>query len=161
MRELNARPLNGFGRVGKRLAVHVHRHQLVGDIGRREERRHRVTVRQGIEQADRIRRVLLGGDMARICPCIVDVAGAAEIVKIQIAAAQLIDLSIAPADAGTFVRFGDAVHDKIRRKADPVSVHRTACLEQNLQAGLVSPDHAHFMEHLKCRFMHGSHVIIR
>ncbi len=119
-----------------------------------------MTVRQGIERADRIHRVLLGGDMTRICPRIVNVAGAAEIMEIQIAAAQLIDLTITPANAGTFVRFGDAVHDEIRREADPVAVHRTACLEQNFQAGLMSPDHSYFMEHLKCGFMHGLHIIV-
>ncbi len=136
MTELNARSLHRLGGVRKRMPEHVHRHHLIGYIGRRKEWRYSVAVWQCIEKTDGIDAILFSRGMTCTRPRIEDIPGAAEIMEIQISTAKLIDLSIAAADAGTLVRFGDAVHDKLGRETYPVAIERTASIGQDVQSGL-------------------------
>jgi hypothetical protein len=81
-------------------------------------------------------------------------------VEVQVPAAQLIHLPIAAADAGTLVRFGNAVHHQVRWKTDPVADGCTPCIEQNIQRGLVSPDDTHLAHYPQRSFVHGLDVFV-
>jgi hypothetical protein len=95
-----------------------------------------------------------------LSPRIEDIARAAEIMKVQIAAAKLIDLPVAPANMGALVGFCDTVHDEVGREVDTVSLHRTACVRQDIQAGFVGPDDSHLMQDLKRCLMHRFDIFV-
>src|SRR5687768_15632380 len=93
-------------------------------------------------------------------PRIEDIARASQIMEVKITTTELIDLPIAPANTGALVRFCYAVHDKLRREIHTVSLDRAACVGQDIQAGLVSPDDSHFTQDLKRRLVHCLDVFV-
>jgi hypothetical protein len=81
-------------------------------------------------------------------------------VKVNIPATKFIDLPVAAADDWALVRFGDAIHYQIWRKADAVAFDCTARVRQNIQAWFMRPDNPDFIHDLKRGFMHGFDIIV-